>query len=177
MAGNPTISAHVWEFPTATGLSAQADWDEVFVKAEYTSFLERTRLDQQRPEQEIVFTTPGRYRELEYQIELFRQALERIDEEPVTYEDAAAAWYDMIYTPACQIIQQRGVLERFPGRTEADLFAWVWRYNQELKEQGIADLGQAADQVTKQSGGPLKQLWRKLTGARGQKTDTQAGEK
>jgi hypothetical protein len=176
VAGNATISAHVWEFPTATGLSAQADWDEVFVRAEYTAFLERTRLDQQRPEQNIVFTTPGRYRELECQIEMFRRALEQIDEEPVTYEDAATAWYDMIYTPACQVIQQRGILEQFPGRTEADLFAWVWRYNQELREQGIADLGQAADQITQKSGGPLKRLWRKIAGAHAQGTNAQAGE-
>jgi hypothetical protein len=109
-----------------------------------------------------VFTAPGRYRELEDQIELFRQALEQIDEEPVSYEDAAAAWYDMIYTPACQVIQQRGILERFPGRTEADLFAWVWRYSQELREQGIANLGHAAEQVGEKSGGPLKRLWKKI---------------
>ena len=177
MAGSPTIPAHVWEFPTTAGLSAQADLDEVFIKAEYASFLERTRLDQQRPEQEIVFTAPGRYPELECQIELFRQALEQIDRESVTYEDAAAAWYDMIYTPACQVIQQRGVLERFPGRTEADLFAWVWRYNEELKEQGIADLRQAADQVGEQSGGPLRRLWQKITGKRRQGAEAQAGDK
>jgi hypothetical protein len=176
LAGSPTISAHVWEYPTATGLSAQADLDEVFIKAEYANFLERTKLDQQRPEQEIVFTAPGRYRELEYQIELFRQALEKIDGEPVTYEDAAAAWYDMIYTPACQVIEQRGILERFPGRTKADLFAWVWRYNQELKEQGIADLRQAADELGEQSGGPLRRLWQKVTGKRRPGTETQAGD-
>jgi hypothetical protein len=156
-----TIEAHVWEFPTATGLSADADLDEVLVKAEYMDFLETTQLDKTRPEQSIILTEPGGYRALAYQIELYRQALEKIDGEPITCQDAAAAWYDMLYTPAIQIIEQHGVLERFPDRTEADLFNWVWRHHQELQAQGINSLAEAADSLKP----PFRQrLWQALTG-------------
>ncbi|MCC6906171.1 MAG: hypothetical protein IT326_10040, partial [Anaerolineae bacterium] len=54
-----TIQAHVWEFITPVGLSADADIEEVIIKAEYKDFLEKTGFDPMTMEQEIVFTTPG----------------------------------------------------------------------------------------------------------------------
>ncbi len=161
--GASTIQAHVWEFPTPAGLSAQADLDELLIKAEYADFLEHTRLDETQPDLDIQFTAPGHYRELEYQIALYRQVLEKIDGEPISYPEAAAAWYEMIYTPAVQIIQQRGILKRFPGRTEADLFIWVWQHHKELKARGIASLSQAADEVARASS-PLRRLWERFAG-------------
>jgi hypothetical protein len=164
--GNPTIQAHVWEFPSQVGLSADADLDEVLIKAEYADFLERTQLAQLRPEQDIIFTTPGRYREIESQIEWYRHVLEMIDDEPTSCEDATTAWYDMIYTPAVQIIQQRGALERFPGRTEADLFIWVWRYQEELRSYyKTTNLTQVIDTLTRPGWYRLfNHLWRVATG-------------
>jgi hypothetical protein len=156
-AGSASIQAHVWEFKTPVGLSADADIDELLIKEEYTNFLERTRLDELRPGATIEFTTPGRYREIEYQIGMYQHVLEKIDEVPTSYEDAVTAWYDMIYTPACQIIRERGILERFSKRTEADLFIWVWQHGQELKERGIESLAVAADEISEQNS-----IWRKM---------------
>jgi hypothetical protein len=133
--GTPTIQAHVWEFTTPVGLSGEANLDEVLLKAEYADFLEITHLDQLRPEQRIEFSAPGRYHEITDQIALYRQALEQIDGEAISQEEAVTAWYDMVYSPAAQMIQQAGVLEHFPERTEADLFIWVWRYNEELRQR------------------------------------------
>ncbi len=159
------IDAHVWEFQTPVGLSGEADLNELLIKAEYAQFLEKTHLDQRRSEAQIMFTAPGRYRELEWQIELYRRALEQIDEQPVSYEQAVEAWYDMIYTPALQIIREQGVMERFPNRTEADLFIWSWKYSQELyPRQGSARLAQAAGQIAQTPHwGILGKVWRSLT--------------
>ncbi|GAB4468233.1 MAG: hypothetical protein Kow00124_02260 [Anaerolineae bacterium] len=162
--GAETIQAHVWEFTTPVGLSASADLDELLIKEEYASFLERTRLDKLRPGAKIEFTTPGRYREIEYQIALYQQVLEKIDGTPVSYEDAAAAWYDMIFTPICQIIEQEGILQRFPGRTAADLFIWVWRYHRQLKVRGIDSLTVAIHRLGRKQG-PfvwLRRLWERI---------------
>lgn len=162
----PTIEAHVWEYQTPAPLSADADLDELFVKTEYLEFLERTQLDKLRPDHGIEFTTPGRYRELEYQIALYRQVLEQIDQEDVSFEDAVTAWYDMVYTPAIQIIREKDLLKYFPGRTEADLFIWVWRYNQELRRHtGVASIASAAEGVANLSlRRQLSALWERLVG-------------
>jgi hypothetical protein len=133
--GMKTIAAYVCEFVTPVGLSAEADLDEVIIKSEYVEFLDKTRLNKLRPGQEIVFTTPGRYRELECLITMFREALEETRGEVISYEDALLVWYDMVYSPAVHEIKKSGAMERFPGRTEADLFIWMWQHRQRLLKQ------------------------------------------
>src|SRR5574341_67605 len=164
--GSNLIEAHVWEFATPVGLSGEADLNELLIKTEYAQFLEKTQLDRSHPEAQINFTAPGHYRELEWQIELYRRALEKIDQERVLYEQAVEAWYDMIYTPALQIIQDQGVLEQFPDRTEADLFVWVWGHSQELlQREGSAHLAQVAGQLRQgRRWGILRTIWRMVSG-------------
>lgn len=133
--GNDTIEAHVWEYPTDVDLSPEDDIDDILIKAERKAFLEKTRLDETRPDHGIVFTAPGRYPELEYQIELYRQNLSLIDGYEVSYEDAAASWYDMVYSLAAETIVESGLLDRFPGRTAADLYTWVYKHREEIAER------------------------------------------
>lgn len=136
--GAKTIEAYVWEYETPVGgLSVTAGdvLDDLIVKTEYRAFLDRTRLDLSHPGQNIVLTEPGMYPELELEIELYRRNLEQIDGEPHTYQQAAANWYEMVYTLAVDIIRESGVLEMFPGRTEADLYVWVTRHRKELNDQ------------------------------------------
>ncbi len=133
--GMKTIAAYVCEFVTPVGLSAEADLDEVIIKSEYVEFLDKTRLNKLRPGQEIVFTSPGRYRELECLITMFQEALEETRGEVISYEDALLLWYDMVYSPAVHEIKKSGAMERFPGRTEADLFIWMWQHQQRLLKQ------------------------------------------
>jgi hypothetical protein len=133
--GMKTIAAYVWEFVTPVGLSAEADLDEVIIKSEYVEFLNKTHLDKLRPGQEIIFTSPRRYRELECLITMFREALEETQGEEISYEDALLLWFDMVYRPAVHEIKKSGLLERFPGRTEADLFIWMWEHQQRLVKQ------------------------------------------
>ena len=128
--GMETIEAYVCEYISPIELSGEADLDEVLCKAEYAEFLSRTQL---RPTQEIVFTVPGRYMEIECQIRSVQQSLENDRSEPVTYVEAAALWYREIYSPTVREIRESGAIERFPGRTEADLFIWMWRKEPELQ--------------------------------------------
>ena len=132
--GATTIEAYVWEYESPVG-GLSADIDDLIVKAEYRAFLDRTRLGMSHPGLSIPLTEPGMYPELELEIEMYRRNLERIDGEPRTYEDAAANWYDMVYTLAVDVIRESGVLDIFPGRTEADLYVWVMRHRRDLSEQ------------------------------------------
>ena len=133
--GMRTIEAYVCEFVTPVGLSAEADLDEVIITSEYTDFLNKMRLDKLRPGLEIVFTSPGHYRELECMIAMFRDALEETQGEVILYEDALLLWFDMVYSPAVHEIKKSGAMARFPDRTEADLFIWMWHHQQKLEEQ------------------------------------------
>ncbi|RMH00785.1 MAG: hypothetical protein D6706_02985 [Chloroflexi bacterium] len=131
----PTIEAHVWEYPIDIEISPDVNLDELLIRLGERNFMERTGLDQLYPEHGIQFTTPGRYSELLVQIEELREKLRLIDEADVPYEEAVAAWYEIVYLPVVQIIREAGLMAEFPGRTEADLFVWLSKYRAQLQAQ------------------------------------------
>jgi hypothetical protein len=71
---------------------------------------------------------------------MFRDALEETLGEKISYEDALLLWFDMVYSPAVHEIKKSGAMERFPNRTEADLFIWMWQHQQRLLKQSTSSL-------------------------------------
>jgi hypothetical protein len=172
----PAIEAYVWEYETGVPLDPQTDLDDLLIKAEYVEFLGHTRLDQSRPGQCIQFTAPGRYTELAYQIALYRYNLYQIDGEAISFPEAAEMWYDMLYTPIVEVIRESDALREFPGRTEADLYVWIFRYQRELSEQygRQVPMSEAASDFAEQfSQQPLKKVTRQIKRTlKGQQPDT-----
>lgn len=140
----PAIEANVWEFPEDIAIGPDDKLDDILIRFRERDFLERTGLAERHPDYDIRFTTCGRYGEFQAQIEAMRQTLEAIDERPVSFEEAADAWYEFVYLPAVQIIRESGLLEAFPGRTEADLFAWMSLHRERLEEE-YGEFGNLAD--------------------------------
>ncbi len=132
-----TITADVCEFETPVGLSAEADLREVIIRSEQAAFLNKTGLDRLRPGHELLFTTPGRYRELDCMIDAFREALTETRGETVGREEALLLWYDEVFLPAVAEIKRTGIPRRLFGSTAADLFLWMWRHRRRLAERYI----------------------------------------
>lgn len=125
-----TIDAYVCEYISPQELNSEINLDMNFLKAEYIQFLNSTGL---KPEQDILFSFPGRYMEVESLIQSMAKSLERERDENVSIEEASEIWYREIYLPITQEIRESRVLELFPGRTEADLFFWTWQREHELQ--------------------------------------------
>ncbi len=143
--GMSTIEAHVWEYPVDVQITPDDTLDEVLIRLGEQNFMDKTGLDKMIPDHNIRFTSPGHYRELLAQIHNLRHTLSIIDEEEMPYSEAVAAWYEMIYLPAIQIIRDSTLLEDFPGRTESDLFVWLSLYRDKLETvygdyENLADL-------------------------------------
>jgi dienelactone hydrolase len=128
----PSIEAYVWEYETRVPLEPDTDVKDLWSKAAHAAFLERTNLDRLCPDSDIELTNPDGYDELLYEIEAFQQSLAKIDQRKVPLEEAAELWYEMHYTPIVEIVRQRGILQEFPDRTEADLYLWMRRNQEEL---------------------------------------------
>jgi hypothetical protein len=130
------IEAHVWEyFKPVAGLAPGVDIDSLVIQAERRDFLEKTHLDELRPNHTIHLTAPGGYREMLNQIARYQQVLSWIDVTETPYDAAVTAWYDMIYKSTVLLIENTGVMKMFPNRTAADFFIWVRQHHQELEEQ------------------------------------------
>ena len=132
--GNETIEANVMEFKTDVKITADQSLDDILISLGEARFQKLTQLEKIAPEHEIKFTTPGRYRELIAQIEELRLKLTLIDGEEWRFLDAVPAWYEMIYLPTVQILDDSGILNEFAGRTKADLFAWLSKHRTILKD-------------------------------------------
>lgn len=131
----PTIEANVWEFPDDIYISPEDELDDILTRFRERDFLETTSLATTRDDYDISFTTCGRYSEFQAQIEELRLKLQGIDEREVSFPEAADAWYELVYLPTVQVIRASGLLEAFPGRTEADLFAWMSLHRDRLEER------------------------------------------
>jgi hypothetical protein len=66
----------------------------------------------------------------------------------VPYSEAVASWFDNVYSPLVQLIEQERLPEKFPNRTEADLYLWIIEYLWYLREayRDQFDFSQAAQQ-------------------------------
>ncbi len=131
----PDIEAFVWEYPSLVPLKPGDILDDLLIKQGYVAFLEKTRLNKLRPDQHIVLTAPGRYRDLLEHIAVHRYYLGQQAGREVVAEDAVASWYDNVYQPIIRAIHKQEMLKQFPGRTEADLYIWVSRWQYELSER------------------------------------------
>lgn len=134
-AGARTIEAKVWEYETRVPVESNDALNDILIRQEYREFLEQTHLDINRPKQRLVFTVPGRYLQLGAEIAQHREWLDRQHIYTVSYEEAAADWFDNVYAPMVEVIQAQKVLAEFPGRTEADLAAYILRYRNVLQDR------------------------------------------
>lgn len=134
----PTIRARVINVRTRAPLGPDVDAAALLLAAEYAAFLDVTQLHRTRPQARIAISRLGRYDEILKHIlgHAYFLSLEQHREVPL--QEAAASWYDHVYTPIAEAIRTHHVLEQMPGWTEADLYVEITRRWLALSEEGVA---------------------------------------
>jgi nucleotide-binding universal stress UspA family protein len=123
--GRTHIYAYVRQVQTKVPISPDLLPDDLIIKGEYADFLERTLLDELRPDVDLSVTAPGNYNTLTKQIEMVRSIGNSTAESQMTYAEAAVHWCDEIYMPVVETIREVNILDDFPERTETDLYIWL----------------------------------------------------
>lgn len=157
-AGVKFLDAEVEEFLTQVPLSPADTEKDVLLKAEYAAFLAHTKLKELRPEAEIIFTELAGYRKLLEHIDVHRYFRGLEEGREISYAEAVASWYDRVYRPITEAVRRTGILRKFPGRTQADLYVWLSEHLYYLgQKRGVApDLEQTAREFTKKYGAQLR---------------------
>lgn len=141
-----TIQAQVTELPCSISLDPDVEPKDLVIKSECARFLEKTQLDQTRPDskERIDFTELGGYHLLLKHIALCRHLLQHrsSNSQDITFPQAAAYWYDNIYLPIIQAVRHEDIIKHFPERQESDLYLWLIKHQRGLRRQ--YDLGKAA---------------------------------
>jgi hypothetical protein len=134
--GRDTINARVIEVRTRAPLGAHVDPAALLRAAEYSTFLECTQLHRTRPEARLECSRLGRYDEIFKHILGHRYFLGLERKSEVSVAEAAASWYDNVYTPVAKVIRKHHVLEQMPGWTEADVYVEITRRWLQLSQEG-----------------------------------------
>lgn len=146
------IDAEVIEIDVAVPVNADTNIDDLIRLQEKADFFEKTCLLELRPEANLELSLPIGYSRLLDHIGVHRWYMGEKRKKAVPFQEAVADWYDTVYYPLIFIIRQHNILEKFPGRTEADLYVWIiehlWYLREECKEQNPS-LEQAAEDFTK----------------------------
>lgn len=169
--GLETIPAYVTEVKTRVPLSPTDDPEAIIIQSRRAEFMQKTGLAESRPEADLVVTAPGAYRILDEHIQVHRYYMGLDEQRDVSYPEAAAHWYDVVYRPVARLIRERGLLHEFPDRTETDLYLWLAEHRAELEEAlgwDVLPLEAADDLVTRESrrlGKVLARVGGRLLGA------------
>lgn len=131
--GATHIQAYVTEIRTRVPLTPEVRPEDLILKAEYADFLERTRLNELRPDANLEVTEPGQYSKLLEHISVHRYFMGIEQERYIPYGEAVEHWYDSVYLPMVQVIRARGILRSFPERTETDLYLWIAEHRAEME--------------------------------------------
>jgi hypothetical protein len=81
----------------------------------------------------VILTNPTRYKEVLEHISVHRYFMGIEQNRDVPWKEAVASWYDNVYLPLIELIRKYNILDAFPGRTEADLYAWLIKHQEALR--------------------------------------------
>jgi nucleotide-binding universal stress UspA family protein/uncharacterized ParB-like nuclease family protein len=133
--GSATIEAHVIEVQTDVPVTPDLGPDDLIIKAEYVEFLDKTGIQNLRPNVDLSVTVPGQYPKLLEHIEVHRYFMGLDLQRDISYPEAVSHWYDNVYMLFIEPIRERGLMRWFPGRTETDLYLWVSEHRSKLEDE------------------------------------------
>jgi hypothetical protein len=151
--GQEYIDAEVRECQVKVPVTADLRPEDLVVLGAQVEFLERTNFNQLRPQANLTLTILGGYDRLLEHIAVHRYFMGLDFRRDVSESEAVEHWYDTVYLPVVAVVQHSGLLQAFPGRTEADFYLWVMDHRHYLVSQGQADLvepGRAAEEFVQQ---------------------------
>lgn len=136
--GQIYIDAEVRECATRVNITADIKLDDLEILGTKVNFLERTSLDDLRPDSNIKVTIPDGFERMLEHIAVHHYFMGLDWKRDISEQEAVMHWYDNVYMPIVKVIRDTEILKEFPGRTEGDLYLWVLDHQHYLEaEQGM----------------------------------------
>lgn len=104
------------------------------VAFEREQVIEQYHLDEIIPFDEMKFTSSGMFPEIINHINVHKYYINQKEKDEISFNEAAKSWYENVYLPIIEECRKLKLLSAFPGNTEGDLYIWVVRHWDYLKE-------------------------------------------
>jgi len=133
-SGKQFNAADVRECATRVNITADLKLEDLEILGDKVHFLERTALDDLRPESRIRLPIPDGFELTLEHIAVHRYFMGTDLKRAISEQEAVTHWYDTVYLPIAKIIRKSKILKDFPGKTEGDLYLWVLDHQHVLAE-------------------------------------------
>lgn len=142
MQGAMSIDAEVIRLDTEISIRVGltlAEIEKSIIQYEKQRVFTETELGKIISTDEIDFTATGRFHEVLRHIQGHKYFLNENRKKEIPFVKAGNSWYKNLYCPIIEIVRAEHILGRFPGRTEGDLYMWIIKHWDELKERNGED--------------------------------------
>ena len=129
------IDAEVRDVATRVNITPDLRTEDLEILGDKVHFLERSALDDLRPDANIKLTIPDGFERMLEHIAVHRYFMGLDLKRDISEQEAVTHWYDKVYLPIVKVIRKSRILKEFPGKTEADLYLWVLDHQHYLAEQ------------------------------------------
>ena len=123
--GQEFIDAEVRECSTRVNITPDLKPEDLVILGEKVDFLERTHLDELRPDSRVRLTIVDGFDRMLEHIAVHRYFMGLDLKRDISDQEAVTHWYDKVYLPVVKVIRKSKILSEFPGMTEGDLYLWV----------------------------------------------------
>jgi hypothetical protein len=135
--GQTFIDAEVRECATRVNITPNIKTEDLEILGAKVNFLERTALDDIRPEANIKLTIPDGFERMLEHIAVHRYFMGLDFQRDISEQEAVAHWYDKVYMPIVEVVRKSDILKDFPDKTEGDMYMWTLDHQHYLStEQG-----------------------------------------
>ncbi|HZK19698.1 MAG TPA: transcriptional regulator [Treponemataceae bacterium] len=114
---------------------------------------------------DLDFSTTGQYDVIWNHIQIHKYYINQNRTYEIEMEEAILSWYNNVYRPVVRVLQKQKIMRKFRNRTFSDMYVWLIRYWDDLKQHVSDDysLDTAATQFSYLYGKSFwKRLWKKL---------------
>jgi len=133
--GQEFIDAEVRECATRVNITPNIKTEDLEILHTKVHFLERTGLDDIRPDANIKLTIPDGFERMLEHIAVHRYFMGLDFRRDISEKEAVAHWYDKVYMPIVEVIRRSNILKDFPDKTEGDMYMWVLDHQHYLAEK------------------------------------------
>jgi len=130
--GAEMIDAEVIELRSRVPVDSALTARDLLHKLEQRKLLERLPFDRVLPEIRLDLSDVADYRRLATYIEAHGFRISQLWRRYVSPEEVLRDWYEYQYAPISEMIREDRILDAFPGRTELDLYLWIFNHRERL---------------------------------------------
>lgn len=112
-----------------------AELRQEVVSWEKRNFYEKTAFGRITGDDNLDFSSAGRYEEILEHILVHKYFVNQKRSGEIAFEVALHSWYETVYHPIVEAIEELDLPSRFPGRTSGDLYVFIVKYWDDLKRK------------------------------------------